>query len=54
MKAKVIMPFKDKVTNKVMKPNMEFDTTEKRFAEINKTGRYVVEVKEAAKPEETK
>ena len=54
MKAKVIMPFKDKVTKNVMEPDMEFDTTEKRFAEINKTGRYVVEVKEAAKPEEKK
>lgn len=54
MKAKVIMPFKDKVTKNVMKPDTVFETTEKRFAEINKTGRYVVKVKEAAIPEEKK
>jgi len=54
MKAKVIMPFKDKVTKNVMKPDTVFETTEKRFAEINKTGRYAVKVEEATKPEEKK
>lgn len=54
MKAKVIMPFRDKVTNKVMNTNAVIDITKERFAEINKTGRYVVEVKEAAIPEEKK
>lgn len=49
MKAKVIMPFKDKEIDKVRNTNEVFDTTKERYAEINKSGRFVVEVKDEVK-----
>lgn len=49
MKAKVVMPFKDKVTGKVQKTGAVIDVTPTRFAEIKKAGRFlVVEDKEEA------
>lgn len=50
MKAKVLMPFKDKRTGETMKPDTVFECSQKRFAEIKKSGNYVVAVKEEAKP----
>lgn len=45
MKAKVIMPFKDKVTGKVLNTGAEIEVTPERLAEIKKAGNYVAEVK---------
>lgn len=52
MKARVIMPFKDKETGKMRKVGEEIEVTPTRFAEITKAGRFVVEVKKEAKTEE--
>lgn len=46
MKANVIMPFTDRETKKTYNTGAEIECTEKRFAEIRKSGNYVVEVKE--------
>lgn len=46
MKAQVIMPFTDKETKKLNKPGDVIECTKERFAEIRKSGNYVVEVKE--------
>jgi hypothetical protein len=56
MKAKVIMPFKDKATGKVHKVGDVIECVPARLAEIKKAGRFVVEVKEetATKVEEKK
>jgi hypothetical protein len=53
MKAKVIIPFRDKITKKNYKKNDIIDVTAERFNEITKVGRFIqaVEVKE---PSETK
>lgn len=45
MKAKVVIPFRDKITGKVMNTGAEIEVTPERFAEIKKAGNYVVEVK---------
>ncbi len=50
MKVKVVMPFKDKEGGKVHGIGEVFDVTPKRFEEIKKAGRYVVEVKQEEKP----
>lgn len=50
MKAKVVMPFKDKDSGKVRNIGEVFDVTKERFAEIKKAGRYVAEVKPEEKP----
>lgn len=50
MKAKVVMPFKDKDSGKVRNIGEVFDVTKERFAEIKKAGRYVAEVKQEEKP----
>lgn len=52
MKAKVIMPFKDKEANKVRNTKEEFEVSKERFAEINKSGRFIVEVKNEVKSAE--
>lgn len=53
MKARVVMPFKDKETKKTYgKVGTEIDVTPERFKEINKSGRYVAPVTEEAKAEE--
>lgn len=56
MKVKVIMPFKDKNTGKVHNTKEVFECTKDRFNDINKSGRFVVEVKEeeAANKKESK
>ena len=46
MKAKVTMPFKDKVTGKTNNLGDVIDVTKTRFAEIKKAGNFIVEVKE--------
>lgn len=55
MKAKVIMPFKDKVTGETNNLGDVIDVTKKRFAEIKNAGNFIEEVKEiktAVKAEE--
>lgn len=49
MKAKVIMPFKDKETNKTHNTGAVIEVTPERYAEIRKAGNYVVE-EEPEKP----
>lgn len=51
MKAKVIMPFKDKTTGKVLNTGAEIEVTPERLAEIKKAGNYVAEVKAETKAE---
>lgn len=46
MKAKVIMPFKDKLTGKIHDTGTTFEVTAERMAEIRKSGNYIEEVKE--------
>lgn len=52
MKAKVIMPFKDKVSKKTLNVDDVIEVTPTRFKEIKKSGRYVAPVTEEAKAEE--
>lgn len=56
MKVKVIMPFKDKVSGKMRNTGEVFESTPERLAEINKAGRFVVEVpqEKTTKAEEKK
>ena len=46
MKAKVLIPFKDKETKKVRKKGDIIDVTAKRFNEITKAGRYIEAVED--------
>lgn len=41
MKAKVLIPFKDKITKKIHKKNDIIDVTVARFNEITKNGKYI-------------
>lgn len=52
MKARVMMPFKDKETGKMRKVGEVIEVTPTRFKEIKKSGRYVAPVTEEAKAEE--
>ena len=52
MKARVIMPFNGKKEKKQFNTGDIFEVSPERFAEINKTGRFVVEVKQEEKPAE--
>jgi hypothetical protein len=46
MKAKVLIPFRDKVTRKVRKKGAIIDVTNDRFNEISKVGKFLEPVKE--------
>lgn len=46
MKAKVLIPFKDKETKKAYKKGDIIEISEKRFNEINKQGKFLELVKE--------
>lgn len=48
MKAKVLIPFRDKETKKANKKGNIIDVTAKRFNEITKQGRYLEAVEEKA------
>ncbi len=48
MKAKVLIPFRDKITKKEHKKNDIIDVTADRFNEITKKGRYIEAVEETA------
>ena len=52
MKARVIMPFNGKKEKKQFNTGDIFEVSAERFAEINKSGRFVVEVKQEEKPVE--
>ena len=52
MKARVIMPFNGKKEKKPFNTGDIIDISAERFAEINKSGRFVVEVKQEEKPAE--
>lgn len=54
MKAKVIMPFKDKETNKLYNTGDVIDCTPVRYSEIRKAGNYVEELKAEPVKEEKK
>lgn len=53
MKAKVLIPFRDKVTKKAYKKNDIIEVTENRFNEITRQGRFIQAV-EAEKTNEIK
>lgn len=46
MKAKVMIPFRDKVSKKAYKKGDIIDVTENRFNEITKQGRFIQAVAE--------
>jgi hypothetical protein len=46
MKAKVLIPFRDKVTKKIYKKNEIIDVTVKRFNEIIAKGKYIQLIEE--------
>lgn len=50
MKAKVLIPFKDKETKKAYKKGDIIDVTVKRFNEITKQGKFIELVEENEKP----
>lgn len=51
MKAKVLIPFRDRVTKKAYdKKGAEIELTTERFNEILKTGKFVEAIKETNKP----
>jgi hypothetical protein len=54
MKAKVLIPFKDKETKKEHKKNDIIDVSAKRFNEITTKGRYIELVEETTAPETKK
>jgi hypothetical protein len=56
MKAKVILPFRDKQTGKEHKPGTVIEITAQRFNEIRNKGRYIEAYEETAsvKPEPKK
>lgn len=51
MKAKVLIPFRDRETKKENKKGAIIDVTDKRFKEINAHGRFLAVVEEAKVPE---
>lgn len=50
MKAKVLIPFKDKETKKAYKKGDIIDVTAKRFNEITSKGKFIQLVEEDEKP----
>lgn len=54
MKAKVLIPFRDKITKKEYKKDDIIDVTAKRFNEITTKGRYIELVEETTAPESKK
>jgi hypothetical protein len=54
MKAKVLIPFNDKVTGQHHEKGAVINLTAKRFNEITKKGRYIELVEEAAERKEEK